>query len=82
MSIVEFAMKEMQQRLSDDLYTDDWKWNDEETAFEFTLFEFKIWRGVPRTTDLGTYRFCYDPEDALGRRPEKQVSDWLNETFE
>ena len=73
--LMEFAQREMQARLGESGFTDDWQWGD--GCFQFVV----VWDNE-RTT--GPYRFTpyYDAEyEDIWGTDKEQLITWLDERF-
>lgn len=78
LDMIQEKVAKMLKGINAGMYADDWRWNDNETAVEFTVMEFRgIRNGKPVEVNRGCYRFVYDANDVFERSAEMQVVDWL-----
>ena len=77
---MDFTRKEIDKILEGtNYYTDDWRWNENEILFEFSLFKYSKQPGPFNDKLLGTYRFWNDEDDVFERTVEQQITDWLED---
>ena len=74
--LIDIAEKELDKRLSDDEFSDDWQWND-------NCFQFVVCTGTnPRNIQISDpYRFYYRDDEETYGTAEEQLDEWLDEWF-
>ncbi|MBO6272860.1 hypothetical protein J6O48_08800 [bacterium] len=79
--LMEFAQKEINNRLGTYKYTDDWQWNDR--CFQFEVLELiGIEKsGKPKEKSCGIFRFIPYADEEFYGTAEEQFINWMNERF-
>lgn len=75
--LMDIAKEKIDDLLPNNMYTDDWQWNDR--AFQFIIC--KLGKDPMHTIESDPYRFIYNSDEELYGSAEEQLDDWIKDRF-